>query len=316
MEFGYHHSSFQYDDRPMAEATVERAAWLDDEGFTWFSLMDHLWQLSGNGQRDGPFLDAYTALPAVARETDDIELGALVTCPHYRYPGYLARALASLDHLSGGRAVLGIGGGWYEAEYEALGIEFPDAPERLRQMRDVIELCKAAWTRESPVDYEGRYYDLDGLYLEPKPVQDPHPPVLIGGGGEQLTLRATAHHGDRWNIPWGDPDAYADKLDVLREHCEAYDRDLSEITATVANVTVIRETTEAAHETYERLLQRTEGGPTPREEYRGAVGTPAEVASLLERFDDVGLDQFMLKVPSNDRRTVELFVDEVMDDVA
>jgi len=316
MEFGYHHMSFRYDDeRPVAEATVDRAAWLDREGFAWFSLMDHLWQLGGNGRRDGPFLDAYTTLPAVARETDDIEIGALVTCPHYRRPGYLARAVASLDHLSGGRAVLGIGAGWYEAEYDALGIEFPDAPRRIRQMRDAIELCEAAWTRESPVDYEGRYYDLDGLYLEPKPVRDPHPPVLIGGGGEQLTLRVTAHRGDRWNIPWGDPEAYAGKLDALREHCREFDRDCGAIVKTVANTTVLRETTEAAHDAYERLLARTEGGPTPREEYRGAVGTPAEVAGLLERFDDVGLDQFMLKVPSNDRRTVELFVDQVMDAV-
>jgi len=316
MEFGYHHMSFRYDDdRPVAEAVVERAARLDREGFAWVSLMDHLWQLRGNGRRDGPFLDAYTTLPAIARETDDIELGALVTCPHYRFPGSLARAMASLDHLSGGRAVLGIGAGWYEAEYDALGIDFPDAATRVRQMRDTIELCKAAWTRESPVDYEGRYYDLDGLFLEPKPVREPHPPVLIGGGGEQLTLKATAHHGDRWNVPWGGPDTYAGKLDVLEDHCRTFDRDYEAITKTVANTTVVRQTTEAAHDAYERLLARTEGGPADREDYRGAVGTPAEVAALLDRFDDVGLDQFMLKVPSNDRRTVELFVDEVMDAV-
>jgi len=314
MEFGYHHMSFQdadEPDRPVAEATVEHARWLDREGFTWFSLMDHLWQLSGNGRRDGPFLDCYTALPAVAQATDEIELGALVTCPHYRYPGYLARALATLDRIADGRAVLAIGAGWYEAEYEALGIEYPDPSTRSEQMRETIELCRTAWREDSPVDYEGEHYSLDGLYLEPKPVRDPVP-VLVGGGGEQLTLRATAEYADRWNIPGGDPERYAGKLDVLRKHCADLGRDYDDITRTVANTTVLREDRERAHEVYEELQNRTEGGPAPRDADRGAVGTPAEAAERVAAFEDVGVDQFMLKVPANDRRTRELFADEVM----
>lgn len=316
MDFGYHHFTFQYADQPeagMIDATVERAQWLEEEGFSLLTMMDHMWQLTGNGQRDEPFLDCYTALPAVAQATAEIELSALVTCVHYRNPGYLARALASLDRISHGRAVLGIGAGWYEEEYEAMGIEYPDPATRIRQMRDAIELCRTAWTEESPVDYDGRYYDLDGFYLEPKPERDV--PVLVGGGGEELTLKVTAHRADAWNIPFGDPETYQQKLDVLREHCSEMGTDYDAIEKTVGNTTVIREETEAAHEAYEDLLERTESGPDPREEYRGAVGTPAEVAELLAAFDEVGLDQFMLKVPSNDRRTVELFVDEVMDQV-
>jgi alkanesulfonate monooxygenase SsuD/methylene tetrahydromethanopterin reductase-like flavin-dependent oxidoreductase (luciferase family) len=175
-------------------------------------------------------------------------------------------------------------------------------------MRETIELCEAAWTEPSPVDYEGRHYSLDGLYLEPKPEDVP---VLVGGGGEQLTLRATAEYADRWNIPGGDPEHYAGKLDVLREHCAELGRDYDAITKTVANVTVLRETTEEAHAAYETLQAGTEAGPTPRGEYRGVVGTPAEAAERVEAFADAGAEQFQLKVPANDRRTRELFVDEV-----
>jgi len=312
MDFGYHHASFRYadaPDRPAIESTVERAQWLESEGFTWLSLMDHVWQLPFVGQRDDTFLDCYTALPAIAQATDEIELGALVTCPHYRNPGYLGRTLATLDHVSGGRAVLGIGAGWYEDEYDAMDIEYPDVPTRNRQMRETIEICRAMWTRESPVSYAGDHYRIDEFYCEPKPDGIP---VLIGGGGEELTLRATAEYADRWNLPSGDPETIAGKLDVLEGHCEEQGTDYDAITKTVGNRTVIREDAAEAHAVYEDLTEHTETGPTPREEDRGAVGTPAEVAERLAGFDDIGVDTFMLMVPDNDRRTVELFVDEVM----
>ncbi len=316
MDFGYHHASFDYVDRPDSpaiESTVERAQWLESEGFTWFSLMDHVWQLPFVGQRDEPFLDCYTALPAIAQATDTLELSALVTCPHYRNPGYLGRTLATLDHVSGGRAVLGIGAGWYEDEYDAMDLEYPDIATRNRQMRETIEICRAMWTEDSPVSYQGEHYEIDDFYCDPKP--DDGIPVLVGGGGEELTLRATAEYADRWNVPSGDPDAIDHKLDVLEGHCEDLGTDDDAITKTVGNRTVIRESSEDAHETYEELMARTEEGPTPREEGRGTVGSPAEVAHRLERFDEVGVDTFMLMVPSNDRRTVELFVDEVMGSV-
>ncbi|MFB6139149.1 MAG: TIGR03560 family F420-dependent LLM class oxidoreductase [Halosimplex sp.] len=315
MDFGYHHASFDYaddPDSPAIDSTVERARWLESEGFSWFTAMDHVWQLPFVGRRDEPFLDCYTVLPAVAQATESMDLSALVTCPHYRTPGYLGRTLASLDHVSGGRAVLGIGAGWYEDEYDAMGLEYPDIETRNRQMRETIEICRAMWTEESPVSYEGRYYEIDEFYCDPKPEEIP---VLIGGGGEELTLRATAEYADRWNVPSGDPETYAHKLAVLREHCADLGTDYDAITKTVGNRVVIRESSEDAHEVYEELTSRTEAGPTPREEDRGAVGSPAEVAARLERFDEVGVDTFTLMVPANDRRTVELFVDEVMDAV-
>ncbi len=315
MDFGYHHASFDYPDepdRPAIESTVERAQWLESEGFDWLSLMDHVWQLPFVGQRDEPFLDCYTALPAIAQATGSLELSALVTCPHYRNPGYLGRTLATLDHVSGGRAVLGIGAGWYEDEYDAMDLDYPDIETRNRQMRETIEICRAMWTEDSPVSYAGEHYEIDGFYCEPKPDEIP---VLVGGGGEELTLRATAEYADRWNVPSGDPETIDYKLDVLEGHCDDLGTDYDAIAKTVGNRTVIRESSEEAHEVYEELMERTEAGPTPRDEGRGAVGSPAEVARRLERFDEVGVDTFTLMVPANDRRTVELFVDEVMDAV-
>ena len=133
MDFGYHHGSFHYPDepdRPAIDATVDRAQWLESAGFSLFTLMDHVWQLPFKGPRDDTFLDCYTTLPAIARETDSVELSALVTCPHYRNPAYLGRVMATLDHVAGGRAVLGIGAGWYEDEYDAMGVDVDEVAVR------------------------------------------------------------------------------------------------------------------------------------------------------------------------------------------
>lgn len=317
MDFGYHHASFRDDgstDGDLFAATIERAQWLEDEGFSFLSVMDHVWQLPGVGRRDEPFFDCYSALPAIAQATDSVELSALVTCPHYRNPALLGRTLASLDRISGGRAVLGIGAGWYEAEYDAMGVDYPDVSTRNRQMRETIELCRAMWTQDPPASYEGDHYELDEFYCVRAP--DGEIPVLVGGAGEQLTLRATAEYADRWNVPFGDPETYAGKLDVLEGHCEDLGTEYDAIEKTVANWTVVRETTEAAHDAYEELVGRTEEGPTPRDEDRGAVGTPAEVCDRLAAFDDAGLDTFVVMTPLNDRRTNELFVDEVLPEFA
>jgi len=314
MDFGYHNASFAYEgDDPLVESMAERARFVETAGFTWFSLMDHFWQLAGIGHHDEPFVECYAGLSALARETDAMDLSALVTCVHYRNPAMLAKTVASLDTLSAGRAVLAIGAGWYEAEYEATGIEYPDPSTRISEMRDAIELCRAAWTRPSPVEYSGQYYDLDGLYLDPKPDSIP---VMIGGGGEQLTLRATAEHADAWNVPGSDPDTYEHKLDVLENHCADFDREYGDIEKTVTLSTLIRDSTEAAHEDYEDLLAESESGPAPREEFRGLVGTESEVAELVAEYRDLGVDTLGIMPVKNDRESVERFVDGVMPEFA
>lgn len=137
--------------------------------------MDHLRQIPQVGETDEPFSDAYTALPAVAAATDEIEVGVLATSVHYRNPAPLAKTLTTLDHVSGGRAVLGIGAGWYGAEYDAYGYEFPAPRKRISQLEDAIRLIEAVWTGASPVTDHGRHYEVEDLILEPKPVRDPRP---------------------------------------------------------------------------------------------------------------------------------------------
>jgi F420-dependent oxidoreductase-like protein len=313
MDFGYHTTSFVYrgedDSKSVHESLVDRAQFLEDAGFSWFTIMDHFWQLPGIGYPDEPTIECYTGLSAVAEATEEMELSGLVTCVDYRHPAYLAKAMASLDSISEGRGVLGIGAGWFDDEYDAANIEFADPSTRIRKLRDAIRLCRTAWTEESPVDYEGEYYDLDGFYLDPKPDDVP---VLVGGGGEQLTLRVTAEYADRWNIPGADPATYEHKLDVLREHCEDVGRDYGEIAKTVTVNALVRETTEEARDAYEELLAETPEGPPPREEFPGSVGTPAEVADHVQTFRELGVETYQIEVPKNDRETVERFADEVV----
>jgi len=312
MQFGYHHPSFRVHADALGDGLTDRARWLEAAGFDWFTLMDHLWQLPGVGPADEPFVECYTGLAAVAEATERMRLSALVTCTHYRNPGFLAKTVATLDALSGGRAMLGIGAGWYAAEYEALGIPFPEPATRIRQLRDVIRLCRAAWSEPSPVTYAGEFYDLDDLYLEPKP----DVPVLVGGAGEQLTLRVVADEADAWNTIMRSPERYAHKLDVLRGHCETMGRAFDDIEKTCTVTVVVRSTAEAAHEAFEALAEPSPREPPSRDEFRGLVGTAEEVAAGVEAYRDLGVDTFQIRVPGNDRESIERFVDDVMPEFA
>ncbi|MFB6183750.1 MAG: LLM class flavin-dependent oxidoreductase [Haloarculaceae archaeon] len=314
MRLGYHCASFHFpsSDRPPFESTVALARRLDDAGFDWFSTMDHLWQLPFVGRRDEPYFDAYTTLPAVARETESVELGALVTCPHYRNPAMLGRQVTTLDHASGGRAVLGIGAGWFREEYEAYGFEYPDPETRVHDLRDTVDLVRAMWQKSSPLSHETPSHAVEDLYLEPKPVQNGGPDVLIGGGGEDLLLKAVADLADRWNVPAASPDAFAHKLDVLAGHCERFGTDFDAIEKTVLQTAVVRDSTDAAHDAYERLQRETAAAdPTPRGEYRGLVGTPEEIIEGIETFADLGAEMVVLRAERNDPETVDHLVETV-----
>lgn len=189
-------------------------------------LFDHFAPI--NSDVNGPCLEGWTVLAALAAETERLRLGLMVTGNTYRHPAVLAKIAATVDIISNGRLDLGIGAGWNVYEHESMGLELYAPGERIRRLGEACEIIKSLYTQHT-TDYAGRYYTLKEARCEPKPVQKPYPPFVIGGSGEQLTLRVTAQHANIWNFGGSDPDVFKHKVRVLHDHCAAVGRDPSEI---------------------------------------------------------------------------------------
>src|SRR6516162_2393543 len=233
MQFGIHNPSWVYGSSPTEafEGIKTKARWAETHGFVWFSVMDHLIQIGGVGAPTEPFMEGWTALSALAAVTSRIRLATLASSVAYRNPAHLAKIAAGVDLISRGRLTLGIGAGWFDTEYRQYGWEFPPRPAvRIRQMEEAVRLIRAMWT--SPrTTFHGKYFHAEEAILEPKPVQRPHPPIMIAGGGEQMTLRAVARLGNACNVT-GDPDEVERKLAILERHCGAEGRDYQTIERT------------------------------------------------------------------------------------
>lgn len=211
--------------------TVETA---DAGGVAWISVMDHYFQMMRAGfPAEDPMLEAYTTLGYLAGHTERAELGVLVTGVTYRYPGLLAKIVATLDVLSGGRAALGIGAAWYEEEHAALGVPFPPLSERFERLEETVQIARQMWDPADDGPYSGRHYQLDRTLCSPLPLHRPE--IMIGGSGEKKTLRLVAQYGDACNLFGATPDEVAHKLEVLRAHCADVGRDPAEIRVTVLN---------------------------------------------------------------------------------
>jgi F420-dependent oxidoreductase-like protein len=212
------------------------AVWREADAIPVFEhawLYDHFAPISGD--IGGPCLEGWTLLAAYAAETTRLRLGLMVTGNTYRHPAILAKIAATVDVISGGRLDLGLGAGWNEYEHGSIGIPLYPPGERIRRLGEACELIKLLYTQPT-VDYDGRYYRLKEARCEPKPVQKPYPPFVIGGGGERLTLRVVAEHADVWNFAGGPVEEFRRKVGVLREHCAAVGRDPAEITLSVQQV--------------------------------------------------------------------------------
>jgi F420-dependent oxidoreductase-like protein len=237
MDLGLHVSNFTWPNGPTALASDlgRIAKQAEDVGFTKLSVMDHIWQIRGVGPRENEMLEAYTTLGYLAAKTERIELLAWVTAATYRYPGMLAKQVTTLDVLSEGRAWLGIGAGWNEEECLGLGLPWPGTAERFERLEETLQICLQMWSDdESP--YAGKHYQLGRTLNSPQSVQRPHPPILIGGGGEKKTLRMVAQYAQACNL-FPSPEL-AHKLDVLKQHCADLGRDYDEIEKTVMTVLV------------------------------------------------------------------------------
>jgi F420-dependent oxidoreductase-like protein len=230
MRLGLHISNFTWPDgAPKLGATLaEIATAADEAGFERISVMDHLWQISMIGPPEHEMLEAYTALGFLAAHTKRAKLLTLVTGVVYRDPGLLAKAVTTLDVLSGGRAMLGIGAAWNEEESRGLGLLFPPTSERFERLEEALRICRQMFDGDETA-FEGTHYQLGRLLNSPKPLS--RVPILIGGGGEKKTLRLVAQYADSCNLfPVPDIDR---KLDVLRQHCADVGRDYDEIEKTV-----------------------------------------------------------------------------------
>ena len=232
MKLGLHLPQQTWPDGPAALGTdlaaVARAA--DEAGFGYLSVMDHFFQISRYGPPERDMLEAYTALGYLAAHTSRVKLLTLVTGVIYRHPGLLAKAVTTLDVLSGGRAILGIGAGWNEEEARGLGMPFPPVAERFELLEDALRYIRQMWSSDDS-GFTGTHVTAERLLNVPQPLS--RPPIMIGGGGEKKTLRFVAKYGDACNLING-PDL-EHKLSVLRQHCETEGRDYASITKTVAH---------------------------------------------------------------------------------
>ena len=233
MEIGIHFADYTLPGGAptMALALGDTAAVGEQAGCSWFTVMDHWFQMERFQTARDPMLEAYSALSFVAAKTSHIRLGTLVTGVTYRYPGLLAKTVTTLDVLSSGRAMLGIGAAWYEREHRALGVPFPPVAERFERLEETIQICQQMWS-EDEGPYEGRHYQLAETICVPRPIQA-RPTVLIGGSGEKKTLRLVAKYADACNLSVSDEATLRHKLDVLRAHCDAEGRDYDSIEKTI-----------------------------------------------------------------------------------
>jgi len=232
-------------------------------------------------------LECWTTLCYLAGMFRKLDFGAIVLCNSYRNPALLAKMAATLQVMTDGRFILGIGAGWKQDEYRAYGYEFPKASIRIKQLEEAVQIIKKMWNEEV-VTFRGKYYRIEGAYCEPKP--RPPPPIMIGGGGEKLTLRVVALHADWWNIPNKTPEVYRHKLEVLREHCSKVERDFDEIKKTwVGCAAIARNKSDALKIAKRSPFTKAIG----LEEM--VIGSPEHVAGKLKEYVDMGVEYIILR---------------------
>lgn len=234
MELALHVWNFSPLDDPAALAVnlAATAKAADAGGFRTLTLMDHYLQMEAQAPPTEPMLEGYTALGYLAGITERLQLGLLVTGVTYRHPGLLAKIIATLDVVSGGRAMLGIGAAWYEREHHALGVPYPPMAERFERLEETLRICRQMWSG-TVEPFDGKHYQLAETLCVPLPIQQPRPPILIGGSGERKTLRLVAQYADACNLFATGPDELKHKIDVLDGHCRDVGRDPAEIQKTI-----------------------------------------------------------------------------------
>ena len=274
------------------------SAWISDHLVPWATFQD----------KRTDTLECFTTICYLSGIFTTMDFGSIVLCNSYRNPALLAKMGATLQTLTGGRFILGLGAGWKRDEYEAYGYPFPSPAVRIGQLEEGVQIIRRMWT-EDGVTFKGRYFRVEGAYCNPKP--RPPPPMMIGGGGERLTLRVVARHADWWNLPNVSLQTYKRKLSVLREHCAQQRRDFGAIRKTLASMVAIARTESQAR----RIASESPFVERGREgDY--FIGSPGQVRERLNAFVDAGVDYFILRFldfPSPNG--AKLFAEEVIPDL-
>jgi F420-dependent oxidoreductase-like protein len=293
MRFGLQIPNFSLGvaDSHLFEGISDMVVAAESAGFDSVWVMDHFYQLPALGGPSQPMLESYTLLGALAARTTRVKLGTLVTGVTYRNPAVLAKIVTTLDVISSGRAVLGIGAAWYDVEHEGLGVGFPPVRERMDRLEEAVQICRAMFTEENPT-FDGLYYKIDEARNLPRPIQPGGPPILIGGGGEKRTLRLVARYADMCNIT-GDPETIRHKVQVLRDHCLTEQRDPRDITITRLSTLVLTGSDRETIETKDFL--RSAVG----DEAGFNVGQPDELIDQVRVLADAGVDYLIFNMPTS-----------------
>ena len=281
------------------------------------SNFDHLWLVDhfvpgagGEMGADGPHLEGWTALAGLAMATERVRIGPLVTGNTYRHPAVLAKMATTVDHISKGRLEFGLGAAWHQYEHEVYGIRFPSVRGRLERLDESARLIKLLWTERSP-KFEGKYYQLDGPPYNPPNVQQPHPPFLIGGGGEKRTLRTVARYADACNVQ-GTPEEVRHKFEVLDGHCREAGRDPSQIRRTIQVLLFLNEDP-AFQQRVVQGVMALRGGSEDEARRSVLMGSVEDVRAGVQSFVDVGVREMHLgQFPRTHRESLLRFSKEVI----
>jgi F420-dependent oxidoreductase-like protein len=298
--FGLQLPSFTLDvaDSALFDRIVEMAVAGDESGFSSLWVMDHLYQLPALGGEDSPMLEAYTLLGALAARTRSVQLGTLVTGVTYRNPAILAKQVTTLDIVSSGRAILGIGAAWHDIEHVAFGVDYPSDKERLDRLEEAVQIARAMFTEGSP-SFVGTYYRVENVKNLPRPIRPEGIPIMIGGGGEKRTLKLVAQYADQCNVA-GDLDTVRHKIEVLRGHCADLGRDPAEVRTTRLGSLFLTDGEQQTVDTRKMIVDLAGA------EFAAActVGTDDEVVEQVAAMIDAGVQEPIFNLPFSDAATI------------
>jgi F420-dependent oxidoreductase-like protein len=280
---------------------------LDALGFDSAWVCDHVY---GVPNPRLPILEAWSLLAAAAAVTERIELGTLVTPPFFRNPAMLAKQVATIDQIAGGRVIMGLGAGWFQPEFEAYGNPFPSLGARMRALEETIEVMKAMWTEEQ-ASFEGEHFRVKDAFCEPKPPRTP--PILIGGTGEKVLMGLVARHADIWNNMAIAQGMLGQKVEALRRRCDELGRDFETVRVSQQCVVIIEETETAAKEALQKAAKIYGGHMGAGLEEHGIWGTPDRVVECIERHRALGCTGFLIEFFGRDTRpAAKLFAERVI----